>query len=73
MPQETGRLIAVNSAGAGSIAVMQTPHGYVPWFEVIHELNGMLYTFGDVADVISMAVGVCVVTTTVRTIMKAKK
>ena len=73
MQSEAGRIAAVNAAGVGSVAQMQTPNHYIPWFEVVHEIGETLYTFGDVADIVSMMVGLCVVTSTARTFWKARK
>ncbi len=73
MQPEIGRLVATNSAGVGSIAVMQRPPDYVNWFDVVNEMNGVLFTYGDLADVISAFVGICVIVSTVRTMTKGRK
>lgn len=73
MQPEVGRLVAVNSTGVGSIAVMQRPPDYINWFDVVNEVNGVLFTYGDLADVISAFVGICVIISTVRTITKERK
>jgi uncharacterized membrane protein YuzA (DUF378 family) len=73
MQPEIGRLAVTNTAGVGSIAVLQRPPDYVNWFDVVHEISGFMYTYGDLADVISAIVGICVIYSTIKTIVRERK